>query len=166
MPIGAISNAASTSGASVAGLDRLDREIDRFASTGAVLPEAFADAARAAGPAVLSQRLDRLSPSQRGALEGELIGQGLGGLLDGVTGSVVGVVDAAADDAVETRSERQVDDQRTTTQDQRMAETLGQLSFDAVVAPNRKTIAPPAVLDWTASFGSPTGQPAPKVDTR
>jgi len=67
---------------------------------------------------------------------------------------------------VETRSERQVDDQRTTTQDQRMAETLGQLSFDAVVAPNRKTIAPPAVLDWAASFGSPIGQPASKVDTR
>jgi hypothetical protein len=173
MPIGAISNAVSPC-ASEPGSDRLDREIDCFTSTGAMSPQAFAEAAKAAGPSMLSQGLSQLSPAQRGALESELIAQGLGGLLGGVTDSVVGgtidtavgVVDVAADDAVETRSERQVDDQRTTTQDQRMAEILGQSSFDAVVTPNRKTVAPPVALDWAASFGSPVGQPAPKVDRR
>jgi hypothetical protein len=174
MSVVAASNTVSPGSSATPGPDKLDGELERFAATGVVSPETFALAAQDAGPAVLSQRLDGLSPSQRGALERELADKGLGGLLSDVTGSVVGgtidtatgVVDVAADEAVETRSERQVDDAREANQEQRLSETLSQLSFDAVVAPSRRVVAPPVVLDWAASFPSPLGQPAPKVDAR
>ncbi|GEM_PF-1482405 len=174
MTIAPVSTSASTSASSGAtGADRLDSEIDRFEATGEV-SQGLVEEAQAAGAEAFAQRLDRLPPARRGALEGALADKGLLGLVGDTAGSLVGgtvdtavgVVDVAADGAVETRSERQVEDARENGQDQRMSSIQAQSHFDAVLSPARRLNAPPAPLDWAAAFPSPVDQPAVRADPR